>query len=368
MPQCGEKNYRVSLSALWVESVLYGLYTALFGGSVYILASQRTKRYYFATSVILWILTTINLIFNFAIALSTPDATANSRLEGGAIFSCSSDPETPERAREIAITALLGTIGDVFSTLSQIAADSLLIHRSLVVWNHKRRVIVLPAILLLATTACNLSLVYYESQLYKIRHAASPSAPPPPEFFHIVKMSASFSTASYALALGTTVVTTILTAGRIWWVSKELGKNLKVDAGHMYRSAILVIVESGAIYSSGVIVSLVVYQAAPNYASISAYAVGPLIGIAPTLIIVRVGLGRSFEETHAPVVESAPMRHTKPVTSMIRFATLHSQSESDGPDPACETRHTTYIGWSSDGESASQLEAGKHAFLERESL
>ncbi|TFY59873.1 hypothetical protein EVG20_g7627 [Dentipellis fragilis] len=333
-----------------VESVLYGLYTALFAGSVYILASQRSKRYYFATSITLWVLTTTNLVFNFATILSTPDTIANSRLEGGATFSCSSEPETPERAHEIVITALIGTIGDVLSSLAQIAADSLLETCHLTADG---------------PFACDNCLAYYESQLYKLRRAASPSAPPPPEFFHNVRMTSVFSTAGYALALGTTVVTTMLTAGRIWWVSKELKRNLKADAGHMYRSAIVMIVESGAIYSSGVLISLIVNQTAPNYESISAFAIGPLIGIAPTLIIVRVGMGHSFEETHAPIAESTPMRRTKPVTSMIRFATRHSQSDSD---PAYETRLTTYIGRPSDGDSASQLEAGKRDFLERERL
>ncbi|TFY74920.1 hypothetical protein EWM64_g9092 [Hericium alpestre] len=53
--------------------------------------------------------------------------------------------------------------------------------------------------------------------------------------------------------------------------------------------------ESGAIYSTSLIVVLILDYVAPAYCTIAYPAMEQIMGIAPTLIMVRVGLGKSFE-------------------------------------------------------------------------
>ncbi|TFY72244.1 hypothetical protein EVG20_g744 [Dentipellis fragilis] len=337
MSTCGARNYQITVTALWAESILYGLYTILFAGSVYILAFQRPKRSYLAISITLYVAITASMILRLIQILMGPRTTTNSYLVDGVGYSCSSEPQSSEEIHEAWMTDLTNAIIDATNALAQIAADGLLIYRCFIIWNRKRYVVLPLATLLLATTACNLSHVYYDCELYKmVDHPSLPDTPPP-RWFQLVYLSSAFNTTSNALALATTLRCSISAAARIWWVSRELGRNLKTLSGNIYKSAILMIVESGAIFSSGLIATLIVQQTAPDYSVIFTYAVNPLLGIAPTLIIVRVGMGHAFEVTHVAAFQSTLLRAgtwTAPTALTLCVASSTGSSESS----ACETR------------------------------
>ncbi|KAA1472215.1 hypothetical protein DENSPDRAFT_166339 [Dentipellis sp. KUC8613] len=167
-------------------------------------------------------------------------------------------------------------------------------------------------------------------------NSPSLSEAPPPRWFRLVSLSSAFNITSNSLALATTVITTGLTAVRIWWASRELGRNLRTLSGNIYKSTILMIVESGAIFSSGLIAALIAQQTAPDYSVIFTYAVNPLLGVAPTLIIVRVGMGYAFEVTHVAAFQSTLLHAGTWTPAAITLGMPSSTVTSESP--ACEVR------------------------------
>ncbi|TFY72243.1 hypothetical protein EVG20_g745 [Dentipellis fragilis] len=363
MSQCGAKEYRITISSLWAGSVLHGFYTALFAGSIYVLAFQRLNKYYLATTIILYILITTGAAFDLAQVLSTPKTISGAYFSDGGDYLCDPDSITPEQVHEAVISNLFNVVHDVLNVFSQIAADGLLIFRCFVIWERKIRIVLPLIILLTATTVCNLVDAHYDYELYKMSRAAGSSGVTPPGWFRAVDMSSEFANAGVAMMLATTVLTTIATAGRIWWTLKRLGRR---SIGGAYRSAILMLVESGMLYSSALIVQLIIQQTAAEYIGIFPEIQSMLSGIAPTLIIVRVGMGRSFETTHVSAIQTQnnTMQFAKPATSTMASAAGHSGSDSTDTDSARQARITIPIAKASDGDISEQLgEAEKYVFL-----
>ncbi|KAJ7271821.1 hypothetical protein C8J57DRAFT_1468041 [Mycena rebaudengoi] len=174
-------------------------------------------------------------------------------------------------------------------------ADGLLIYRCYVVWNHDWRVIVVPVMLLIASTVCGLDVFLY-------------------------------ATPQFAVTLATNFLVTGLIAGRIWWISHYSRAYLEEAAQRRYASAIVLIVESGMLYSATILAFLIV-TSFPNLASTLEEPVLQIVtqvmGIAPTLIIVRVGLGVTVEGSlstfRTPRTTSIPLRQPRHASS--RFGT-----------------------------------------------
>ncbi|KAJ7921506.1 hypothetical protein B0H13DRAFT_1604505, partial [Mycena leptocephala] len=176
-----------------------------------------------------------------------------------------------------------------------IIADGLVvsppIYRCYSVWNYNKYVVVLPIIMLIVTSG--------------LLFAVDLQLPENPYF---------------ALSLATNVVVTIFTAGRIWWICRQSRAYLKTDEQRRYISVISIIVESGVIYSATVLVYLIL-SAIPSAVILQEpiyQMLTQVLGIAPTLIIVRVGLGvhvQSFESTvGTAVAKSENARpHKRPI-------------------------------------------------------
>ncbi|KAJ7268112.1 hypothetical protein B0H12DRAFT_1067888 [Mycena haematopus] len=101
----------------------------------------------------------------------------------------------------------------------------------------------------------------------------------------------------FGITLATNVLVTGLTAGRIWWIGHQARVHLKPDMRARYLASISIIVESGVIYSAGILTYLIL-GAIPFTLPAQDPTVEMLaqfVGIVPTLIIVRVGLGVSVQ-------------------------------------------------------------------------
>ncbi|KAF8213017.1 hypothetical protein K438DRAFT_1928130 [Mycena galopus ATCC 62051] len=124
----------------------------------------------------------------------------------------------------------------------------------------------------------------------------------------------------FNLSIGTSVFTTFmligLCAGRIWWLAHNAQKVLGHKITTRYNTACVMILESGALYCVGGIIYIILSLHRPHdEAMISAFArtngaiLGQLVGIAPTIIAVRVGLGKSVESVDSSVaIEQAEQR------------------------------------------------------------
>ncbi|KAJ7862816.1 hypothetical protein B0H13DRAFT_2565987 [Mycena leptocephala] len=158
---------------------------------------------------------------------------------------------------------------------NNIVTDGLFIYRCFVVWGRNIRIVVLPILMLFVLVlgylvACEDGLIPYQLD----------------------------SRVPFVMAILTNMVLMGLTAGRIWWIRRDA--RIVLESVHRYNTAIAVILESGAIYFLSMLFYLLAFsllaENSPAGAIFSA-AVPQIMNIAPTLMIVRVGLGRTGHDT-----------------------------------------------------------------------
>ncbi|KAJ6464968.1 hypothetical protein C8R45DRAFT_1023572 [Mycena sanguinolenta] len=88
-----------------------------------------------------------------------------------------------------------------------------------------------------------------------------------------------------------------LTAGRIWYMSRE-ARNAKLNALHKrYHTVIAMILESGALYCAVLLLEVLALSLDSQFYAVSIFQgicyglVEQMVNITPTLIFARVGLG-----------------------------------------------------------------------------
>ncbi|KAK1223419.1 hypothetical protein PQX77_013701 [Marasmius sp. AFHP31] len=107
---------------------------------------------------------------------------------------------------------------------------------------------------------------------------------------------------------------TVLTAGRIWWIIRRTSNTVRVEssASRTISSVVRIMVESGMIYPLANIVDLAIVNTLSYLQPVDLAPIMVLAaGIAPTLIVVRVRMGKTVEATTAGKI------------SNIEFASRH---------------------------------------------
>ncbi|KAJ8077838.1 hypothetical protein PM082_002278 [Marasmius tenuissimus] len=293
----------VTLSLLFF---VYGIYTIIFAFSIQALIHRRKGPWvlYLKCTIILFALAsfyavseayglTLSAIIRFR-ALKTDDyaplATYIDRDERG-----------------LAWVSMI----NITSSLMNVVADVMLIHRCWILWDCNKRVLVslvIPAIVL--------NVLWLATGIMCIVACAIGNRPN----IHIMADRIAQGT-GFAIAIFN-IVLSLMTGGRIWWMSRgTLGKTI----APRYRAIIAVILESGILYPTALVAAKVstltldhhqigVFE--PFDPSVVAFL---LAGLAPTLIIVRVAYGSLVETTHQP--------------SFIFFAERESRHEIDVEAP-----------------------------------
>jgi hypothetical protein len=236
------------LTRLWVGTFFYGIYLTLFCICIYILL-RRPQNWgntvLLVTAIALFTLSTVQLVLTLVLGASDIDGVS-----------------IPYDNIEYTLNILYG--------VNNIIADGLVIYRCYCIWNHNLYVIILPIMLLIATSVFGLDI------------ALNPYP-------------------FYILSLATNILVTALTAGRIWWFYREARARSMMDSQKRYVSAISILVESGMLYSVAVLTFLIVVAVpAARMAGFATQAtMAQVMGIAPTLIIVRVGMGVTAESVQS---------------------------------------------------------------------
>ncbi|KAJ7466442.1 hypothetical protein FB451DRAFT_1485379 [Mycena latifolia] len=102
--------------------------------------------------------------------------------------------------------------------------------------------------------------------------------------------------------------------GRIWWLARAAQKIMGPKVAKRYRTAGAMILESGAIYGAGGLAYIImgfvtVHSETMNYnITTSGSILGQLVGIAPTIIAVRVGLGCCVENEDSFIAATPRLR------------------------------------------------------------
>ncbi|TFK47230.1 hypothetical protein OE88DRAFT_1738908 [Heliocybe sulcata] len=168
-----------------------------------------------------------------------------------------------------------------------IGADSILIWRAYVVWGKQLRIVAPLLVMLVAT--CTLS-IFFASEIYTATAAT-------PMLLEFMSQSARYGVPMAVMTVCTNLAATGLILGRIWHHQYDVKRLLGGDGQlNTYGSVVLVIMESGMIYSLTWIVTIILYarQSPAAFALIS--AISQIAGIAPTLIIVIVAMKAEAEE------------------------------------------------------------------------
>ncbi|KAF8901216.1 hypothetical protein CPB84DRAFT_1846969 [Gymnopilus junonius] len=269
------------VGAVLFETFLYGLYVILFAICIYVLLRHHRSSHgvLLASAVLMFALATTDIIYTYYILFAK-------LLKGGLSF------------MDVRPKYWLHVTNSVL-------ADSLLIYRCFVVWEHKKSVVIGPIILLLAATACGY--VFEGSSTRMFNNA----------YIYLVM--------SFAL----NAIVTVLTAGRIWWLARKAQVILGARVIERYNSTIAVLIESGFLYSLYTILDLAVRNTRVVNTIVDAGLIH-VVGIMPTLIIVQVGLGRSahdIETTHeAMVFANAETMNNRKSASIVNTRKSYSEN------------------------------------------
>ncbi|KAJ7034032.1 hypothetical protein C8F04DRAFT_600684 [Mycena alexandri] len=224
----------VGVSALWVSTFLYGVYVVLFCRCMYIFYRGKNQITLLTSAIVMFILSTTSIII-FLLQGATAYGTLGLDL------------------------ATIQTAGAIVYVTNNLIADGLLIYRCYVIWNTPW-ITVVPLMLLVTTM-----ILGYSIQLRSF----------------------------FILSLSMNLFVPTLVAGRLWWIIRRIRGPGGVATRRKSRNAMIIILESGLIYSLLVSIHMGFFHFDDPRDEIIYAALSQVVGIVPTLIIVRVGLGVS---------------------------------------------------------------------------
>ncbi|KAJ7906264.1 hypothetical protein B0H13DRAFT_716077 [Mycena leptocephala] len=252
--------------AFILELVVYGIFLVFFGITLWVLFQKsrdgRINPILLVTILLLFFISTahmvvdcVRMVHGFVGAAAIP--------YGARVYF--SDVCRSSHVVKVALFAAQTCVGDSF-----------VIYRSFVVWRPSRRwpIIALPLALLAGTTASAIGVLYTLTT-----HATTPGAT---VFLDVL---VPWVTSFFAFTLCTNVICTVLIALRICVVQGSIVHH------SVLRPFMIVVIESGAIYSTALLSLLVVYASGSLGQYPALDYVMPLVGILFSMIIVRVNLG-----------------------------------------------------------------------------
>ncbi|KAJ8073120.1 hypothetical protein PM082_019988 [Marasmius tenuissimus] len=289
-------------TTLSITFLAYGIYLTLFITSLFILAQRRRNRSSPSSSqyspkahltqiILLFVVTTI------ADGIYVVE-TARDMLVSFDVFKNASYSDYREKIRGGGSRVVLQIVFIVSVVILNAIVDLILISRCYSIWGNSKRVAI-PLIIVsgLINLAGIVAVPFFgldsSSWPYSSRWNEQVATP----------LIMTFFLANLIFNL----VLTILTAGRIWWIGREVESLLGRAVHEKYSTVIAILLESGIIYPLAQLLNVVFVSAfQPNYKM--PFNALPIVvtaaSIAPTLLTVRVALGQSVESVDAMMVET----------------------------------------------------------------
>ncbi|THU93799.1 hypothetical protein K435DRAFT_967145 [Dendrothele bispora CBS 962.96] len=298
---------------IWtIESVFYGCYAVLFGIAVSIFLRRqklpiRAPRWYPWALVILFVLSTIVTIADLV-------SNALEFYEGFELGGISKSMTTQDMQ---ILDLKLGFITKIGYLLANIVGDSILIHRCYVVWSSSWTVIIAPIVISITSNCIGFAAIIMtiviafgglqRSQILSLTG-------------HADKMLFAFM----SLNVINNVLLTGLIAGKIWSIMNAVDKIMSQNQrgpklGKRYQPTVALVLESGVLYPISVLIFEILSRRVSPIPSLY-QVMTQLAGIAPTLIIVRVGLGVSVNSVNDSVTS---LRNASESGSRSRLATVN---------------------------------------------
>ncbi|KAJ7096115.1 hypothetical protein C8R44DRAFT_379199 [Mycena epipterygia] len=281
---------RPQLIALVLETFNIGAFTTLFSITVYLILKKRinnTNRLLFPTLGLIWVLSMTHWIIDITRAVNAFIDTPEGAL---AYYEDVSNPlETAKTAVYVTVTMT----GDFF-----------LIYRCLIIWNRRWSIIILPVLLWLGTGVTGYGATH---NLLLARQGGV--------FFQAL---APWITSFFAMSLTLNIICTTSIAYRILRTRMALHKG-NAQNSRVY-SALIIFLESAAIYSSSLLALLVVYVLNMNAQYIALDLTTSLIGVTFSMILLRLAVTNSTATTEqdllASLRERARANNSYPLTNV----------------------------------------------------
>ncbi|KAG6334145.1 hypothetical protein ID866_4952 [Astraeus odoratus] len=291
------------------EAVLYGANAVLFIVSLVILGNRRRQHSLFHPVVLLNCLIFLCCTTHFGIEFNHYSTILSTTGVNG--YSNETMP-------------LLGA--DILVSVTDFLGNVVLMYRCFMLWGNNPIVVILPFLAALGGLACIAGVA-------NLVLSINPTSPAPP---HAV---VPLGLAGYTLPLCTNVIVTSLIVFRIWYTSYILPSSPPFAGQTAARRAMMLIIESGLLYLLTQLVYVVLFALEHPATGIIAVIAVQIYGIAPTLIIIRVALGISAEQTSNTMV-----------STRIKWVARHSDRTGTSG-----TRYTDGLGAETD------IEDGMHA-------
>ncbi|EJF59453.1 hypothetical protein DICSQDRAFT_156292 [Dichomitus squalens LYAD-421 SS1] len=194
---------------------------------------------------------------------------------------------------------------------SVIVGDIILTYRVWVVWDRKLAMVIFPAMCICAYIAAGICVV----ELFAAFKTGE-------SIFALASQRRVITTA--ALTLSTNIYGTGSIAYRIWSTNRALKHERMLAPALSLSEALVIFVESAALYTFWILFFLVSYCASSTLEAFAFHCIPAATGISFMLIIVRVGLGFSWSE-----IESARLGIVD-LASLSRMQACRSQDGNTG--------------------------------------
>ncbi|KAJ6484927.1 hypothetical protein C8R45DRAFT_1099071 [Mycena sanguinolenta] len=271
-----------SWGCIAAETFLYGAYLIMIALYVHVLRKRGLgqKRFLAFAIIALFILCTAHCVLVLAAIATTTTVLAD--ITDG---------------RRLPLLSLLQTgnnlsvaANGVYVT-ANVLADVIFIFRCYAIWNYQIKIILFPILLTLGVAGC---IGYFNALSAAVDFSESEAG------LDLDLIPFSLFDISIGTSLFTTFILVGLTVGRIWVLARSARRAFGAQMASTYHTVCAMILESGALYLCGGIAFIVLGKVA--WVKTSTFGVltegmvlAQLVGIAPTIIAVRVALGQSVE-------------------------------------------------------------------------
>lgn len=293
-------------ASLSLQFVLYGAYAILYGVCIFTLTTRKLSHYriHALAATALFAVGTASLALNTTIIVRTavlalaPVAFGHDHIP----YNTKNTVEDILGHQRVYIPS-----AHMLLVVANSIADVILVWRCYTIWAYNKKVTAFPALFCLVNNLLGIT----TSALY-IKHEHVE------QFFQIphTDSTPTFFTAFIFGTLFSNVLITAMIAGRITYLAHQSKAFLVPDYWRMYRAAISITLESGMLLPLAITVYSVAalnsqkhptdmrtdwlplpdkMQVMETVAEVMFYALVQFVGIAPTLIIARIGLGVSVE-------------------------------------------------------------------------
>ncbi|KAJ6576706.1 hypothetical protein DFH09DRAFT_1031478 [Mycena vulgaris] len=268
------------LVSIFVQSILYGAYSVLFFTTTWMILSRAPlQRTMMGISLLMFVVATMHVAVNFTRIIKAFIIFAGATGGPAAFFNQLAE-----------FTQMFGSTLYVIQTL---VGDALVLYRCYLVWERKLWVIAFPFALLLGSTATGIGILWAFDKVGRAEIFAE-------ELSHWI-------TSFFSMTFATNVICTALVAYRVWAINR---KHVSFR-GRKLRSLMLLIVESGAIYSATLMVLLILYNVDSWFQYVVLDAVSPIVGIVFSVIILRIALGISTEDGETALIGAEDIRMSR---------------------------------------------------------